>query len=1109
MSKTKEPVIIVGIGASAGGLEALQSLLQNLPENAHMTYIIAQHLSPTYKSMMVELLAKESALPVEEAQGGQRVKPGTIYICPPNKDITVRSDTIMLSHPGPRLYGPKPSIDIFFESLALDKGAHAIGIILSGTGSDGTRGVRAIKAEGGYVLAQEPGSAKYDSMPVSAINTGNIDLVLPPEQMGSELIELLSYPAQKIGSDQDGRFADLYTNMLSKLRDFKGVDFSVYKPSTIQRRIERRMAALKQASMADYHNYLSRNTDELEALFKDILIGVTSFFRDRAAFEALEAHLRDLIAKKEDHTIRIWAPGSSTGEEAYSVAILLSRILGEEIGKYKIQIFATDIDEDALTFARKGLYPESALIELDKKIRDRYFQIRSDAYEVVKPIREMVIFSRHDIIKDPPFLRLDMIVCRNLLIYFSQELQKRIFPAFHYAINDHGLLFLGKSESIGSFSNLFKPVDKSWKIYSAVYLGRKEPPKSVRLFESRNYEATKGIVKRLNKPTLQEKLFAYVNEHIVPMCIIVNDSMDIVFVKGSNPYLVQPEGERTNNVYKNVMSTLSIELRAAILECSKEDRSVKSSFQKVALTGDIIRYVRMVVMQMGNESEEPLYMVCFQEEESEQLKNFEAAHPYGSDEATQQLELELARTKEHLQTVIEELETSNEEMQSLNEELQSSNEELQSSNEELETTNEELQSTNEELQTAYTELRALYDEKDEHANALARYKRVIEHINNRLMISLHASKTGIFDHHVPIMEDDYWSDIWAGILGFETGELPADKTHMENWLQERVHPDDAMRAAKAHEAFFRGEVDEYRIRKRLRHKEGHWIWVESFALPVTKDEEGRATRIIGTLRDITDEMNRVEALQRAQLHHQNAISLVNLGIWERDIGSDEVTWSKETYRLFGVAEGSAMDYESFLACVHPLDRTKVEQAFQHALDEGRNLSVKHRIINPRRGTLHVKEAARIIFDEQNRPAKMIGTVLDITTEEVQLAILKEQAERFEESQRSAQIGTWEWEVESGNIWWSDSHYELFGLEKDEDITYDKFCSYVVDEDLDRFNEQVQQAIRVKGTHDFIYRINSKYGVRTMHAKGGISLDQEGEPLKMHGIVIDITEESDE
>ena len=547
-------LIYIGIGASAGGLEALQNLVNHIPTNTNFAYIVAQHLSPTYKSLLVELLSKDAPIKIKAAEDGELIEANTMYICPPNKNIVVDEDKILLLETKEISYGPKPSVNLLFESIANAKKNKSIGIILSGTGSDGSRGIRAIKSEDGFTIAQQPMNAKYDGMPNSAINTGNIDLILDTEVMITEIIEILNYRGKNINQNPIQNQNQVYTSIIKKIYTVKKVDFSLYKNSTIQRRIERRMAALKIVNMSNYYKYLLENAEEADLLFQDILINVTSFFRDEEAFASLKEILKKAIEEKKDKNIRIWIPGCSTGEEPYSIAIILSELLENKVADYKIQIFATDLDESVTSICRKARYPEAAIINVDRNIVKKYFTVKNDEYEVIKPIRDMCIFSRHNIISDPAFMRLDLISCRNMLIYFTTELQDRIFPMFHYALNDTGILFLGKSESIGRYNYQFKFLDKKWKIYQAIFHGQKTPPFPVKLPSEREkaryqYKEVEAAV----QPTISDMMTEHIRKHIIPRCIIVNDSFEMVYIKGKNPYLVHPEGEITQNVFKIYM----------------------------------------------------------------------------------------------------------------------------------------------------------------------------------------------------------------------------------------------------------------------------------------------------------------------------------------------------------------------------------------------------------------------------------------------------------------------------------------------------------------------------------------------------------------------------
>ncbi|RXJ91141.1 hypothetical protein CRV01_02365 [Arcobacter sp. CECT 8983] len=715
---SKDDLVVVGIGSSAGGLEALQTMLSNLGEVDNCAFVIAQHLSPTHKSMMVDLLSRTTNIPVIEVKNALKIKAKTIYMTPENTDICVKNGKLFLKTLE-QSFGPKPSVNYFFSSLARDFKENAIGIILSGTGSDGAHGIRAIKAEGGITIAQAPTTAKYDGMPFSAINTGKVDLVVSIEKLGSEISDIVASLDEKLELSVNDRILQQIYRLL--FNEF-GVDFSLYKKNTLIRRIERRLAALKLKSLQEYIKILSDSNDELNNLYHDILIGVTAFFRDKEAFEKLEAQIKTIMSKKEQgEEIRFWSIGCSTGEEAYSVAILLSEILKEKISKYKIKIFATDIDDESLKIARTGIYPETSFEGVDKEIIKKYFTVQKNHFEIKKSLRELVIFSKHNIISDSPFLRLDLITCRNMLIYFSNDLQNKFFPIIHYALRDNGILFLGKSESIGQHIDLFSLIDKSSKIFKAQFTGIKEPPKLYNY--SSGYKKAELIESNSLKIRNEEEFLESVvtdalKEVLLKSCVVVNSSNDIVYIKGDIPYIKPREGKISNNIFKLLNDDISLDLRNALNKSSKGKTVQTTQFRSVILFEDIVRYVRLIVTPIKDEkSDDWLYTIFFQSEESHDIKE-NIVYEGNENELIQKLTQELDSTKSHLQNVIEELETSYEEMQSLNEELQSSNEELQSSNEELETTNEELQSTNEELQTAYSELRVLYEDKDKRAKQL-------------------------------------------------------------------------------------------------------------------------------------------------------------------------------------------------------------------------------------------------------------------------------------------------------------------------------------------------------------------------------------------------------
>ena len=471
-----ERPFIVGIGASAGGLEALSLLLRSLPKNLGLSYVVVQHLSPTYRSMMSQLLGRETTMPVRDIEDSMSPEPNTVYITPPNRNLTLLDGHFRLVEPAKESL-PKPSVNRFFASLAEEIGESTIGIILSGTGSDGAAGIHAIKAAGGFTFSQDPETAKYSGMPQSAIDTGSVDWILPPENMGAEIsLIVLNRGLIPVATQAASAPATLKT-LLGKVRSRTKVDFSQYKEPTLWRRIERRMAANHVSTLHDYLQVVDQTPVELDKLCKDILISVTAFFRDTDAFIRLDKVVADILASKQPgDDIRVWVAGCATGEEAYSLAILFSERLGAAFDQYRLQIFATDIDLDAMSLARRGVFAASSLAHMDRGRLRANFTPHGDRYEINKNLRDVVIFARQDLVQDPPFLRLDLVSCRNVLIYFQSELQARLLSVFHYALNPGAYLFLGKSEGIFQQEALFGVVDKDGRLYRRHGVSARLPP---------------------------------------------------------------------------------------------------------------------------------------------------------------------------------------------------------------------------------------------------------------------------------------------------------------------------------------------------------------------------------------------------------------------------------------------------------------------------------------------------------------------------------------------------------------------------------------------------------------------------------------------------------
>ena len=706
---------IVGLGASAGGLDALERFFENMPESSGMAFIVVSHLDPNHISIMPELIQKSTRMKLFQAEDGMAVEPNHVYVAPANRDLAILHGIIQLIEPL-EAHGFRLPIDFFFKSLAQDLGEKSICIILSGMASDGTAGLKAVKSELGMVMAQDPKSAKYDGMPSSAIKTGLVDYILSPEEMPDHLIKYTSQKVKGVLLDKaitDGKVPDTFQKIFILLRTRTGHDFSQYKQNTIFRRVERRINLSQLDNLPNYIRFLQENQLEIEYLFKELLIGVTNFFRDPESFEKLKIIILDLVKSKPDNSqIRIWVPGCSTGEEAYSIAILLRECMNEAKKYFSVQIFATDIDAIAIEKARIGSF-SGIQSDVSKERLNQFFISEGSIYIIRKEIREMLVFAPHSIIKDPPFTKLDLISCRNLLIYLNAGLQKKIIPLFHYSLLSKGILFLGSSETIGGFVDLFSMVDKKWKIYK-----RRDSIYSAQPFlefpVSRPKEKTNEIFMKPN----EIKNITQIAEKIIlqsysPSCVIITGNGDIVYIHGSTgKYLELNRGEVKLNIFEMANDGLRQELPTLIRKVLSSKKSLTAQGIKVKSNGRT-QLINLTVQPI----KEPDVMkgsllIIF--EESKTLMKVTASKKYHIEKKSEiiikELERELKSSKENLRFTIEQLETSNEELKSTNEEMQSTNEEMQSSNEELETSKEELQSLNEELITVNTELQNKNDE---------------------------------------------------------------------------------------------------------------------------------------------------------------------------------------------------------------------------------------------------------------------------------------------------------------------------------------------------------------------------------------------------------------
>ena len=841
---------IIGIGTSAGGLEALEHFLSHVPKGSGMAFVIVQHLDPTRKGIMPELLQRTTGMKVIQVKDRTVVQPNCVYVIPPNKDMSILHGVLHLLEPtSPR--GLRLPIDFFLRSLAQDRQEHSIGVILSGMGSDGTLGLRAIKEKGGAVLVQDPASAKFDGMPKSAIDSGVADIVAPADDLPRKILAYLKRTplVTSPGLELEEKSLGALEKVIILLRTHTGHDFSLYKKTTFYRRIERRMGIHQITKIANYVRYLQENSQELDLLFKELLIGVTSFFRDPTAWEELRKKiLPALIASRPTgHVLRAWVAGCSTGEEAYSLAIVFKE-LTEKLKpgrKITLQVFATDLDKDAIAKARQGIYPVNICADVSPKRMSRFFTKEEHGYRVIKEIREMVIFAPQSIIMDPPFTKLDILSCRNLLIYLAPEMQKKLIPLFHYSLSSGGILFLGSAETVGVFTNLFSPVNNKLRIFRRTKTAlRSEPIEFPSSIAPASPDGTDMGTAPKPPLTLQSLADQLILDNYAPSAVLVNEKGDILYVSGRTGKYLEPAAGKANwNIFAMAREGLRYEIGNAFQKALVQNGSVVMHGLKVRLN-DGHQYVNIALQRLDQpEALRGFVMIVFTDTPAPaESKGSDRLGTFGKPPARSARLEELARKYQQArleaQSIREEMQTSQEELRSTNEEQQSTNEELQSTNEELTTSKEEMQSLNEELQTVNSELQAKVDE-------LSRANNDMKNLLNSTDIA-----TLFLDNDLKVRR---FTTQATKIIKLIPGDVGRPITDLASELLYQELPDDA------HEVLRKLGFSE----KSVNARDGRWFTVRIMPYRTLDD---RIDGVVITFADIT-----VAKTLEAQLREKHAI----------------------------------------------------------------------------------------------------------------------------------------------------------------------------------------------------------------------------------------------
>ena len=1086
---------VVGIGASAGGLEAMGQLLSKLPTDLGLAYILVSHMEENGEHTIAELLQRKTSIPVQVAENGMLLHPDRLYVGPAGMQIAVVNNTITLQRCGKAPVATIRPIDALFRALANEYQNNAIGIILSGGGMDGTQGLRAIKAEDGLTIAQDA-SAQDQAMPQNAQEAGVVDLVLAPQAIGPQLADLV----KRLFPNGDTRLPAKHENELRRILQLlfeeRGVDFTQYKETTIHRRIIRRMVLSKCNKLSEYLKLLREVPNEVETLYSELLINVTSFFRDPAFHKALtERVFPDLFKDRAGNdTLRIWVSACAGGEEVVSIAITLSEFLRANAINTTVQIFATDLNERTIEKARLGIYKKSALQDMDPERLRQFFQHVDGHFQVIKSIRDMCVFAKHDLLKDPPFSHVDLISCQNVLIYLDNGAQGRILKNFHYALKPDGVLALGNSETTANAPELFLQPEREYKVYVKKSTGKQRLQLDMRYKPSPVHDAQhlrpvgipRGAVAGNDVDREVEQLLL---NRYVPACVLVDRQLDIQRFIGPTAQFIRPRSGRASlNLLKMVRDDLAFEVRTLVQRARKENVPTRKNGIPVKLD-DVLQEVSVEVVPMGG-ARDPHFLVLFRQEgQPTPIVGSASKRTSKSSDAKDKrialLEQELVEAREQSRLISEESEVGTQELQAANEEVVSSNEELQSINEELETSKEELQSINEEYATINEELQM---RNDALAESEERYRRLIDlmpvavytcdvngHVRlfNEAAVRLWGRK--------PVLGETLWSGS-ASLRAADGSELPLDLSPMAIAIREE-------RALKDIEIVVVRPGGEQRA-------------VLSNPTPLY-DTQGRINGAINVLVDITE---RAENERRLDL----ATKVGNLGIWDWDIIGDEITWTDAVYAIHGVEKGSFVPtMNGYHELIHPEDRDRVGAAIKATLEKDTPYEIEFRTLN-KKGEVNWVYTSAVVVRDGGRPVRMLGGTMNITERRVAEERVRVLGARLDQALDSADLGTWniDGKVEGMNV---DERFKtIFGW-KDATISVEQAFEVVHPDDRERVAKAIQGATRPVNTqpYEIEYRVVHPDGSNHWVLAKGRSTFTEGsdgrELLSFDGTVLDITD----
>lgn len=944
---------IVGIGASAGGLEALEQFLGNVPEDSGLAYVVIQHLDPTQKGMLPELLQRFTTMGVFQVEDGTVVKPNCVYVIPPNKSMSVLNGVLYLFEPA-EARGLRLPVDFFLRSLADDRKELSIGVIFSGMGSDGSLGLGAIKEHNGTVMVQDPATAKFDSMPRNAINSVLADIVAPPDELPEKLLSFLEHiPDDSSDTETVVKDKSALEKIITLLRTHAGNDFSLYKKNTMYRRIERRMAVHKVDKISSYVQLLSENPKEIDLLFKELMIGVTNFFRDPTVWEKLkESVLPEVLANMQPgSSLRAWVPGCSTGEEAYSLAIVFKEALEKLSSKADIalQIFATDLDNDAVDMARQGVFPANITNDVSPRRLERFFTETDEGYCINTEIREMVVFARHNIIMHPPFTKIDILSCRNLLIYMDSGLQNKLIRMFYHSMNPEGIILLGTSETLGDQSHLFTPLHAKLKIFkrsvTSVAPGLHDFPSS---FTKTKPVQSEEQLPAKSTPNIQRLAEQLLLQHFAPVGVLVNEKGDIIYINGrTGKYLEPAAGKANMNIFAMLREGLRTEFPAAFRKAvSKKDKAILPDI--TVGTNNDSQPVSVNIHWIDKpEALKGMVMITFTEvpEVAENKKQPNTGKKLGKSKKQSELEKELQRTREEMQKKQEEMEISQAELKAANEELQSTNEELQSTNEELTTSKEEMQSLNEELQTVNAELRSKVED----------YRRIENDMKNLLDSTDIA--TLFLDKDLNIRR---FTPQTTKIFKLRQSDIGRPFTDQASDLIYPEMTDDALEVLRTL----------VYVEKQIPTQDGRWF---SIRIMPYRTYDDRIDGLVITFMNITEikkkegKLHETEQMQRLLLNASSDVIIKLSSDWKIE------EYNPEAEKFFGKKREEAIDKNFIKMFIPEKVQKKTQEDMKKLLDDAKDSKYKTEVIAGEGKIIETEWSVNVLLNNSKKPAGLMMT----------------------------------------------------------------------------------------------------------------------------------------